>query len=55
MTITDPEKKRLAQEVRLHLKICLDCGVRNSIHANRCRKCHKNNLRLKNRTLRAKK
>ncbi len=55
MTITDPEKKILAQEVRLHLKICLDCGARNSIRAERCRKCHKSHLRLKNRALRAKK
>ncbi len=55
MTITDPEKKRLAQKSRLDVKICLDCKARNSRNATRCRKCHRNHLRLKNRTIRAKK
>ena len=55
MPIADPEKKRIAQEIRLHMKICLNCGIRNSINATRCRKCHKDKLRLKNRALRAKK
>ncbi|HET8719452.1 MAG TPA: 50S ribosomal protein L40e [Candidatus Nitrosotenuis sp.] len=55
MPITDPEKKRIAQAARLHMKICLNCGVRNSIAATRCRRCHGNFLRLKNRTLGAKK
>ncbi len=55
MPITDPEKKRIAQAARLHMKICLNCGVRNSMAASRCRKCRGGFLRLKNRTLGAKK
>ncbi|AJZ75101.1 50S ribosomal protein L40e [Candidatus Nitrosotenuis cloacae] len=55
MPITDPEKKRIAQGARLHMKICLNCGVRNSMAATRCRKCRTQYLRLKNRTLGAKK
>ncbi|HWP78033.1 MAG: 50S ribosomal protein L40e [Candidatus Nitrosotenuis sp.] len=55
MPITDPEKKRIAQAARLHMKICLHCGVRNSMAASRCRKCRGSFLRLKNRTLGAKK
>jgi large subunit ribosomal protein L40e len=55
MPITDPEKKRIAQAARLHMKICLNCGGRNSMAASRCRKCRGSFLRLKNRTLGAKK
>ncbi len=55
MPITDPEKKRIAQKARLHMKICFNCGARNSIAATRCRKCHNGYLRLKNRTLGVKK
>ena len=55
MPITDVEKKQLAQKARLHFKICLYCGAKNSIAATRCRKCHRGYLRLKNRTLGIKK
>lgn len=55
MPITDPEKKALAQKARLYMKICFYCGARNSMDAKRCRKCHNNYLRLKNRTLGVKK
>lgn len=55
MPIADPEKKQIAQRARLHLKICFNCGARNSVAATRCRKCHNAHLRLKNRALGAKK
>lgn len=55
MPVTDPEKKQIAQKARLHRKICMGCGVRNSLFATRCRKCKSHNLRVKNRNLGAKK
>ncbi|MCH8086058.1 MAG: 50S ribosomal protein L40e [Nitrosopumilus sp.] len=55
MPITDPEKKRIAQQARLVMKICFKCGCRNDIAATRCRKCRNPYLRLKNRTLGVKK
>ena len=55
MPITDPEKKKIASTARLHMKICFNCGARNSLAATRCRKCKNDYLRLKNRTLGAKK
>ena len=50
-----PEKKRIAQQARLVMKICFKCGARNDINATRCRKCRNPYLRLKNRTLGVKK
>ncbi len=55
MTITDAFKKQLAQKRKLFFKICWRCGAKNSIVAERCRKCRNTQLRLKNRTLGAKK
>jgi len=55
MPITDPIKKQIAQRKRLYLKICFKCGARNSMAATRCRKCHSEYLRQKNRTLGIKK
>lgn len=55
MPITDPEKKRIAQQARLVMKICFNCGCRNDIGATRCRKCRNPYLRLKNRNLGVKK
>ena len=55
MPISDPEKRQIAQQARLHLKICFNCGARNSLAATRCRKCKNDSLRLKNRALGAKK
>ncbi len=55
MPVTDPQKKQIAQKARLYMKICLSCGVRNSMAATRCRKCHNHYLRLKNRNLGIKK
>ena len=55
MPVTDPEKKKIAQKARLHMKICFNCGARNSLAATRCRKCHNKYLRLKNRALGIKK
>ena len=55
MPITDTTKKQIAQKARLHMKICFNCGARNSIDATRCRKCRNTYLRLKNRTLGVKK
>ncbi|MCP8323837.1 MAG: 50S ribosomal protein L40e [Candidatus Methylarchaceae archaeon HK02M2] len=55
MPITDTIKKQLAQKRRLFFKICLKCGSKNPLPATRCRKCRSENLRLKNRSLGAKK
>jgi len=55
MTVTDPERKSIEQQARLHMKICVNGGARNDINATRCRKCKNPYLRLKNRTLGAKK
>jgi len=55
MVVADPLKKQIAQKARLHMKICISCGARLDISATRCRKCKSKTLRLKNRTLGAKK
>lgn len=55
MPITDTFKKQIAQRRRLFFKICFKCGAKNHIDAVRCRKCRGDQLRLKNRTLGAKK
>ncbi|HEV8387046.1 MAG TPA: 50S ribosomal protein L40e [Nitrososphaera sp.] len=55
MPITDAAKKQIAQHRRLYFKICFKCGGKNPITASRCRKCHGSQMRLKNRTLGAKK
>ncbi|HUO42387.1 MAG TPA: 50S ribosomal protein L40e [Methylomirabilota bacterium] len=54
MPITDVAKKQLAQRVRLHYKVCRDCGARTPGASDRCRKCHGHNLRWKKRELGAK-
>jgi len=51
MPITDPFKKALAQQHRLYMKICRDCGARNAGPAVKCRKCHGKNLRWKKREI----
>jgi len=55
MPITDANKKHIAQQRRLFYKICFDCGGKNPILASRCRKCNGKHMRLKNRTIGAKK
>lgn len=55
MPITDVTKKQIAQQRRLFFKICFDCGAKNPIGGSRCRKCRSSHMRLKNRTLGAKK
>ncbi|HZD34941.1 MAG TPA: 50S ribosomal protein L40e [Nitrososphaeraceae archaeon] len=55
MPITDATKKQIAQQRRLFFKVCFKCGGRNPISADRCRKCRGSQLRLKNRSLGAKK
>jgi large subunit ribosomal protein L40e len=55
MPITDATKKQIAQRRRLFYKICFKCGGRNPISSERCRKCHSQNMRLKNRNTGAKK
>ncbi len=55
MPITDAIKKQIAQKSLLFSKICMRCGSKNSIAADRCRRCHSGDLRLKNRALGAKK
>lgn len=49
LPITDPVKKRIAQEHRLYAKICRKCGKKNAVSAKRCRKCRSSNLRWKKR------
>jgi len=51
LPITDPFKKTLAQQHRLYLKICRDCGARNAASAVKCRKCRGKNLRWKKREI----
>ena len=51
MPILDPVKKAIAQEHRLHMKICRDGGARNAATATKCRKCRGKNLRWKKREL----
>ena len=55
MPITDATKKQIAQQRRLFYKICFKCGGRNPISSERCRKCHSQHMRLKNRNTGAKK
>ena len=55
MPITDATKKQIAQHRRLFYKICFKCGGRNPISSDRCRKCHSQKMRLKNRNIGAKK
>jgi len=47
----DPFKKTLAQQHRLYMKICRDCGARNALTSVKCRKCKGKNLRLKKREI----
>ncbi len=54
MPITDPFKRRIAQEHRLYFKICRRCGARNAPGAVKCRKCKSRNLRWKRREATAK-
>lgn len=49
MPISDPFKRRIAQEHRLYFKICRRCGVRNATSAVKCRKCRSKDLRWKRR------
>ena len=55
MPIADVAKKQIAQRRRLFLKVCLRCGARNPLAAERCRKCKASDLRLKNRSVGLKK
>ncbi|MBM3897433.1 MAG: 50S ribosomal protein L40e [Thaumarchaeota archaeon] len=55
MPIADAAKKQIAQKRRLFFKVCMRCGRKNSIEALRCRDCHSDDLRLKNRQLGVKK
>jgi large subunit ribosomal protein L40e len=55
MPITDVVKKQIAQRRRLYFKVCLKCGKKNAITADRCRRCRSDQLRLKNRAIGAKK
>lgn len=49
MPIRDPVKREIAMRKRLYLKICRECGVRNSPNAEKCRNCRSYNLRWKHR------
>jgi len=47
MPIRDPFKLKLALEHNFQVKICRECGAKNPISAERCRRCKSRNLRLK--------
>ncbi|HDM24188.1 50S ribosomal protein L40e [archaeon] len=49
MPIKDPFKLRLAQYHKLFMKVCMKCGARNALSADKCRKCKSKRLRLKKR------
>jgi len=51
MPLPSSEKIQLAQKYLLFVKICRECGARNSIKAEKCRKCKRKNLRLKRREI----
>ncbi|MEM2099047.1 MAG: 50S ribosomal protein L40e [Candidatus Bathyarchaeia archaeon] len=51
MPILDPLKKSIAQQHRLYMKICRDCGARNAGTSTKCRKCRSKNLRWKKREI----
>ena len=51
LPITDPFKKALAQQHRLYLKVCRDCGARNAASAVKCRRCRGRHLRWKKREI----
>jgi large subunit ribosomal protein L40e len=53
--ITDAAKKQIAQKRRLFFKVCMRCGAKCAITADRCRNCRSSDLRLKNRSAAAKK
>jgi len=47
MPIRDSFKLQLALEHNFKVKICRECGARNSWSAERCRRCKSRNLRPK--------
>ncbi len=47
MPVGDPDKRRIAAHHLLQVKICMKCYARNSISANKCRRCNSTRLRLK--------
>ncbi|MEM2739264.1 MAG: 50S ribosomal protein L40e [Candidatus Bathyarchaeia archaeon] len=49
MPIRDPAKREIAMRKRLYVKICRECGARNSPNAEKCRNCRSYNLRWKHR------
>jgi len=51
LPITDLFKRTLAQQRRLYVKICRECGARNAGTAVKCRNCRSKNLRWKKREI----
>ncbi|MHA1410026.1 MAG: 50S ribosomal protein L40e [Candidatus Odinarchaeia archaeon] len=51
MPVTDPDKKFIAMQSLLYLKICRKCGARNSLDAKKCRRCKSKQLRPKKREI----
>ena len=47
MPITDPEKKRIAQQARLVMRICFKCGCRNDVGCIKMQKMQKPILEIK--------
>ncbi|MEM2144210.1 MAG: 50S ribosomal protein L40e [Candidatus Jordarchaeaceae archaeon] len=49
MPIADSDKRRIAAEHLLYVKICRKCYARNALSATKCRRCKSDRLRLKKR------
>ncbi|MCG3218084.1 MAG: 50S ribosomal protein L40e [Candidatus Kariarchaeaceae archaeon] len=47
--VADPELRELAREHLSNRKICRNCYARNSIRANKCRRCRSTDLRAPRR------
>ncbi|MFN3805437.1 MAG: 50S ribosomal protein L40e [Pyrobaculum sp.] len=43
----DPEKLEIVMRHKFQYKICRNCGARNPLDAEKCRRCRSKNLRPK--------
>jgi large subunit ribosomal protein L40e len=51
MPVQDLDKLKIAQKHLLYIKICRNCGARNAMAAEKCRRCRSKELRAKRREL----
>jgi len=51
MPLDDPIKRRIATKALLEYKVCRNCGARNPMSAEKCRRCKSYNLRPKHAKL----